>query len=84
MDDRRVQALMEAISSTEPSTFREFLGSLRDDSPDDKREWWELFRDLETLESELFVEIERLKGGKIDTLILTEAGVARLRELRER
>jgi len=88
MHSSRMKALLEAIPSTEPASFDEFCRALGPEKPDrdEKREWWELFVDIEALESEDLVEIERTKRGngrlQIDTMILTEAGVAVLREMR--
>ncbi len=66
--------ILAAISSTEPSSFNEFLRGY-DDAPErgDKGAWSELFQDLETLESQGLIEVERV-SGKIDTLILTDEG----------
>ena len=74
MDD-----ILQVVPSTEPATFSEFLRGLKD-APErgDKAEWSILFRQLERLEADGLVEIER-SGNKIDTLILTEAGAARAR-----
>lgn len=67
--------MLAAIPSTEPATFNEFLRGY-DDRPerDDKRGWAEMFQDLETLESQGLVEIDRM-NGRIDTLMLTAEGV---------
>lgn len=67
--------MLAAIPSTEPATFNEFLSGY-DDRPErgDKPAWAEMFQDLETLESQGLVEIERA-NGRIDTLMLTAEGV---------
>lgn len=67
-----------AISSTEPSTFNEFLNDLGD-KPEDRAEWRALFLTLESLEEQELVTIQRTRG-KIDTLILTDLGAERARE----
>jgi predicted transcriptional regulator len=66
--------MLSAIPSTEPASFNEFLRGY-DDRPErgDKSGWAELFTDLETLESQGLVEIERV-NGRIDTLMLTVEG----------
>lgn len=66
--------MLAAIPSTEPATFNEFLRGY-DDRPerDDKRGWAEMFTDLETLESQGLIEIDRT-NGRIDTLMLTAEG----------
>jgi predicted transcriptional regulator len=71
--------ILRAIPSTEPATFNEFLRGY-DDAPErgDKSGWSELFQDLETLESQGLVEIER-NNGRIDTLMLTAEGVDTVR-----
>lgn len=68
--------VLSAIPSTEPATFNEFLRALGGDFDGD---WRELFQTVEFLENAGLVEVERL-NGRIDTLILTEAGVAQVRE----
>lgn len=81
MTDRRMLTLLAAIPSTEPCAFSEFVGALGDDRPDDKRGWWELFRDLEDLEDSGLAEIDR-GGSHINSLVLTELGAARARQAR--
>lgn len=75
------ETILAAIGSQEPSTFNEFLRALGDDCPErgDKDGWRELFAALEYSERSGLVEIERVQR-KIDSLILTEAGAARVRE----
>lgn len=77
-------AILTAIPSTEPATFNEFLRSY-DDRPErgDTSAWRDLFNDLETLESQGLVEIERVKG-RIDTLILTDSGADLVREFQRK
>ena len=67
--------MLAAIPSTEPATFNEFLRGY-DNRPErgDSPAWSEMFQDLETLESQGLIEIERALNGKIDTLILTSDG----------
>lgn len=69
-----------AISSTEPSTFGEFLDGLKGDLPGSSSDWRQLFQTLEALEEQELVIIERL-NGRIDTLMLTELGAERAREV---
>lgn len=71
--------MLAAIPSTEPASFNEFLRGY-DDRPErgDKGAWAEMFQDLETLEAQGLIEIERV-NGKIDTLILTDEGAALVR-----
>jgi hypothetical protein len=66
--------ILRAIPSTEPATFGEFC-SAYDDCPErgDREGWRELFGDLETLEQQGLVEIERV-DGKIESLQLTGEG----------
>lgn len=73
--------ILTAISSTEPSSFREFLRGLGDEAPEKgaKQDWYILFKTLESLEETGLVEIERT-GSAIDTLILTDLGAERARE----
>ena len=73
------EIILSAIGSQEPSTFSEFCSALDDNCPEEKSEWAKLFRALEELQRHGFVEIEKT-GGKVDTLILTEAGANRIRE----
>lgn len=73
--------VLRAISSTEPSTFSEFCRGLHN-CPErgDREAWAEVFDTLEAVETLGLVEIERDKHYKIETLILTEGGVARVKE----
>ena len=75
-----MKEILRAISSTEPCTFSEFLRGLPD-APErgDKSAWAELFDKLETFENLGLVEIERA-NGRIETLMLTEAGAAKVKE----
>jgi hypothetical protein len=82
MDERREQTILGAISSTEPSTFKEFLNGLDGDVPSERSEWSEMFADLRNLESRGLVEVSRA-GSQIDSLQLTADGVARIKELRK-
>lgn len=72
------EIILQAIPSTEPADFREFCQALGSERPENSAEWSVLFRQLEKLEVDELVEVERTRG-KIDTLILTEAGAARVR-----
>lgn len=71
--------ILRAISSTEPVMFGEFCGALGSDKPDNREDWRTLFLQLERLEAEGLVDVERM-GGKIETLILTDAGSDKVRE----
>lgn len=68
-----------ATSSTEPSTFSEYCRGLRD-CPErgDSAAWADLFKAISNGERLGLIEVERL-NGKIETLILTEAGAAKVR-----
>jgi len=83
MTDREELKILSCIGSTEPTTFPEFLWGY-EDKPEkgDKQGWSELFGALEWLEHQGQIEIARGSGpGRrmIDTMILTEAGAARVR-----
>lgn len=75
-----MKEILRAISSTEPCTFSEFLRGLPD-APErgDREAWAKLFDKMEMFENLGLVEIERV-NSRIDTLILTEAGVAKVKE----
>lgn len=75
--------VLRAISSTEPSTFSEFCRGLSA-CPErgDKGAWAEVFDTLEAVETLGLIEIERDRSNRIETLILTDAGVARVKEAR--
>ncbi len=77
MDDITILA---AVGSTEETSFSEFCSAL-DDCPEsgDRDGWREVFNLLRQLETHGFVEVSRTKG-KIDSMILTEAGANRVRE----
>lgn len=70
--------ILRAIPSTEEASFGEFCNNLGSDKPENKSEWAQLFRQLDKLETDDLIEIERA-GRNIDTLILTEAGAAKVR-----
>ena len=72
--------VLNAVSSTEVSTFNEFCRALGGSCPErgEQDEWAELFDCVKAAESLDLIEVERV-GGKIDTLILTEAGAAKVR-----
>lgn len=79
MDDLTI---LKAIGSTEVSTFEEFLAGLEHEVPakNEKREWWVLFTTLERLQTEGLIEVERAgEKNRIETLILTESGAARVK-----
>ena len=69
--------LLSAIGSTEPSTFNEICQGLGDYCPADKQEWREFFHELRSAEKEGLVTVERT-GDTIDSVMLTESGVAYL------
>ena len=74
-----------AIGSTEESTFSEICRGLGEDRPEkgDKRGWCDLFDTIRKAENDGLVEISYGRAGEIEGAILTEAGVAELRRLRE-
>ena len=78
-----IKTVLEATPSTEPSSFNEFCRALGSDCPErgERDDWAELFDCIKAAENLDLIEVERV-NGKIDTLILTEAGVARIKELR--
>ncbi|MEW6212922.1 MAG: hypothetical protein AB1631_31655 [Acidobacteriota bacterium] len=78
--------LLSAIGSTEPSSFGEFCSSLGADRPEqgDRPAWSALFRELERAERDGLVEIERDGRGRIDSLMLTSEGAARIRDMKDR
>lgn len=76
--------VLEAIPSTESASFNEFCGALSDCPERGDREGWaDLFQELDALEALGLVFVDRLKG-RIDTLQLTEAGAAAVRERHKR
>lgn len=79
-DGMTEQDLLDAIGSTEPSSFNEFLHALGDEAPEreDKTGWRKLFKAIEKAAEDGLIEVSRA-GTKIDSLILTEAGIARVR-----
>lgn len=76
---RDLNEILRACPSTEPATFSEFLRGL-DDVPEkgDKDEWRELFAVVSYAEDNGWIEVER-NGSHIESLMLTEAGVARVK-----
>lgn len=70
--------ILAAIASTSETSFSEFCQALGDDCPDGKDEWREMFARLRRLENEGLIEVSKL-DGKIDGLILSEAGANRIR-----
>lgn len=75
--------ILSAIGSTEESSFFDFVSALGSEKPDkgDRDAWRQLFMQIEKLEVDGFVEVCRT-GRSIDSLILTEAGAARVRASR--
>lgn len=75
--------LLRAIGSTEATTFRELCAALKENKPNEKREWRELFIAIEHAEASGLIEVERT-NGKIDVLILTPEGADKVREAERR
>lgn len=75
------ETILAAIGSTEETSFNEFCRALGGDCPEsgDKDGWREVFDHLRVLERHGFIEVSRVEG-KIDSMILTEAGANRVRE----
>lgn len=74
--------ILSAISSTKPVSFGDFCYELDDDCPErgDKRAWAALFAALDEAEGLGYVNVVRA-GNNIDTLVLTEEGVAKIKQL---
>lgn len=72
------QQILKSIGSTEETTFNELCRELGDEVPTNGAEWRALFLFLDDLEEQGLVEISRA-GGRIDSMILTEAGAAQVR-----
>lgn len=84
MIDDELLEILRACSSTEPSTFNEFLRGLR--SPPergDKPAWAALFRNIDYLGIQGYIEIERDGDNRIESLLLTEDGIAAVKAVRE-
>ncbi len=73
------ETILSAIGSTGETSFSEFCQALGDDVPDEKSEWAKLFKTLRDLQRHGFVDITEV-GGKVDSMILTEPGAARVRD----
>lgn len=80
LDDDKV---LMCIGSTEETSFSEFCQALAGDCPEGKDEWREMFQQLRRLESGGLIEVSKL-DGKIDGMILTEAGASRIRDKLDR
>lgn len=80
-----VDTVLAACSSSEPSTFSELCAGLGDSCPDkgDKSAWRDLFQTLDNCERDGLVDIDRV-GGKLESVILTDAGADRVREKLDR
>lgn len=79
MNDELIE-ILRACPSTEPATFGEFLRGLPDPPERGEREEWAaLFRQIEYAEELGLIEVERTHG-KIDSLMLTQDGIGRLKE----
>lgn len=71
--------ILSAIPSTEPADFREFLRGLPE-VPSDRAQWADLLRAISHLQSIGLIEVERSDlNGNIESLLLTNAGVATVR-----
>lgn len=76
---RDTDEILRACPSTEPASFYEFLRGLRDiPAKGDKEAWAELFDEVRAVEHMGLIEVE-YNGRLIESLMLTEAGVARLK-----
>lgn len=74
--------LLKAIPSTEEASFRDLCNALGDDKPEkgDRAEWGLFFDTLRKLERQGEVEVSWSPDGRsVDSVILTEAGAARVR-----
>lgn len=80
-----ILTVLNAVSSTEASTFSEFCRGLGGDCPErgDKEAWADLFDTVNAAETLNLVEVER-SNGRIETLILTDTGAERVREAQRR
>jgi DNA-binding transcriptional ArsR family regulator len=77
--------ILRACSSTEPATFSEFLRGLPDiPERGDKPAWSALFRKLDILERDGYIDVERDGNNRIETLRLTDAGISEVRGERPR
>jgi hypothetical protein len=74
--------LLKAIRSAEPSDFSDLCNALGDDKPErgDRDGWSDLFNTLRSLEKDGLVQISWFHNKNVDSLMLTEAGAARVRE----
>jgi hypothetical protein len=80
------EAILLTVANTEDTTFNELLRGIVEnggDVPSNKGEWAQLFRLLEEMEREKLIEVHRTKG-KMDGIIMLEAGSAAAKDLRER
>jgi len=77
----KLKILLQAIGSTEPSTFNEICRGLGDNCPErgDSQSWGQLFRMIEEAEVAQLITVSRTRGS-LDSAILTEAGVAALKQ----
>lgn len=73
--------ILNAIPSTEPCSFSEFLNALPDvPVKGDRGGWSVLFAQLRRLEVDGLIEVERANsGGSIESLMLTGEGVEAVR-----
>lgn len=78
---REISEILRACPSTEPASFYEFLRGLRDiPAKGDKEAWAELFDEVRAVENMGLIEVE-YNGRLIESIMLTEAGVAKVKKL---
>lgn len=77
-----MKALLGAIGSTEESTFSDVCRGLGDKCPSDENgiSWKYFFATLNTARDRGYVTVSEC-GTRIDSMILTEAGVAEYKRL---
>lgn len=75
----KLRKILEAIGPTEPSNFGEICQGLGADCPSESSEWREFFAALNTAADKGLVKVTYM-GNRIEAAILTEAGVAFLKE----
>lgn len=78
----KLKVLLNAIGSTEPTTFSELCDALGPDKPekDDKRAWYILFELIRRAEEDGDIVVDR-DGRTLNSVMLTADGVARLANL---
>lgn len=73
--------VLTAISAMAPCSFNELLQGMGDEAPTNGAEYRVLFLTLESFEESGLVEVERASNGRVDTLMLTNLGAERAREI---